>query len=167
MADDCLTCDVTREKPFLRPRLPPVSAERLQKLGRGHEIAVLPPFTPLNSNDHPLSVDGDRFQVNGLAGPQASGIAGRQDRPVLDVQNAAEKTHNLRRAEKSRQMLRVLGSRDDIVKVPRPPESRAIQKAKSCNGNLDRTGSQLHMFVRYTWYERISSGPRNSGDFLK
>ncbi len=89
MAGDWLTCDVTREKPFLRPHLPPVSAQHLQKLGREHDIAVLPPFTLLNTDDHPLSVDGDRFQVNGLSDPQASGITGRQDRPVLDVRNAA------------------------------------------------------------------------------
>src|ERR1019366_6005823 len=148
MAGDWLGWDVTRKKAFLLAHLQPVSAQHLQKLGREHDIAVPPPFTLLNTDDHPLSVDGDRFQVNGLADPQASGIAGRQDRPVLDVQNAAEKMHNLRRAENNRQMLRVLGSRDNIVKVPRPPESRAIQKAKSCNGNLDRTGSQLFMICQ-------------------
>src|SRR5208337_1814515 len=148
MAGDWLACDVTREKPFLRPHLPPVSGQHLQKLGREHDIAVLPPFTLLNTDDHPLSVDGGWFQANDLANSQACGITGRQDRPLLDVWNAAKKMHNLRRAENNRQMLRVLGSRDDIVKVPRPPESRAIQKTKSCNGDLDRTGSQLFMICQ-------------------
>ena len=143
-----MACDVTREKPFLRPHLPPVSAQHLQKLGREHDIAVLPPFTLLNTDDHPLSVDGDRFQVNGLSDPQASGITGRQDRPVLDVRNAAEKMHNLRRAENNRQMLRVLGSRNDIVKIPLPLEGGSIQKAKSGNGNLYRTDSQLPLICQ-------------------
>ena len=121
----------------------PVVDQHLQQLGRQHHIAVLAPLALIDTDDHALSVDGARHQVNGLADTQAGCVAGGQDGPLLDVRHAAEKTHNLFRTENDRQGPRLLRARHDLVEIPPPLEGNAVQKSNRRDSDLDRAGIQL------------------------
>ena len=84
-----------------------------------------------------------RVAVVGFADAQAGGVAGGQNRPVLDVLDTTEKMHDLLGAENSRQILRSLRTGDDLLEIPPPHEGDAIQKTERGDGHLDRTGRQL------------------------
>jgi hypothetical protein len=67
---------------------------------------------------HPLVVERAGLQANRFGNAQAGGVAGRQDRLVFDVFDAAEKMEDLRSTENDRQLLGLLGSRDVRFQVP-------------------------------------------------
>ena len=52
-----------------------------------------------------------------LGNAQAGGVAGGQDGVVLDVVDAAEEPHDLK-AEDDRQLLRLLGRRENLLEGP-------------------------------------------------
>ena len=87
---------------------PPV-AQRLQQLGREHDVAVLLALALLDTHHHALAVDLAGLQANGLGDAQAGGVAGGQDRPVLEALDATKKMQHLLGAEDDGQLLRRLG----------------------------------------------------------
>jgi hypothetical protein len=52
-----------------------------------------------NTNDHPLAVDVGYGKVCDLRKPQASGVGGHQDRPVLEVGEGSEEPGQLVQAQ--------------------------------------------------------------------
>src|ERR1700733_14117089 len=101
---------------------------------------TFPPLALLDTDAHPLSVDGTRHQVNGLADAQAGGVADGQDGPLLDVRHTAEKMHDLFGTENDRQGPRLLGTGNDLVKIPWPPQGNAVQKSDRRDSDFDRAG---------------------------
>jgi len=92
---------------------------------------------------HPLVVERGGRQANGFGNAQAGGVAGRQDRLVFDVFDAAKKMENLRSAENDRQLLGLLGSRDVRSQVPASLEGNIVEEAKGGSSDDDRTRRQL------------------------
>jgi len=92
---------------------------------------------------HPLVVERTGLQANGFGDAQAGGVAGRQDRVVFDVFDAAEKMESLGSAENDRQLLGLPGSGDARFQVPASLEGNIVEEAKGSSGDDDRTRSQL------------------------
>ena len=92
---------------------------------------------------HPLVVERAGLQANGFGDAQAGGVAGRQDRLVFDLFDAAEKMENLRSAENDRQLLGLPRSGDARFQVPASLEGNIVEEAKGSSGYDDRTRSQL------------------------
>ena len=134
---DRLTRDVPRKKTPFRPYCVPIGDQHLQQLGRKHHIAVLPSLALLDTNDHPLSVDGTRHQMNGLADAQAGGVADGQDSPLLDIRHTAEKMHHLFGTENDRQGPRLLGAGNGLVEIPWPSQGNAVQKSDRRDSDFD------------------------------
>ena len=80
---DRLSEIVTWKQPVFRTGRPPVVSQCDQQFGREHNVAVLLPFALFHLDDHPLAVDIDGLQVNGLGDPQACRVTGGQDRAVF------------------------------------------------------------------------------------
>ena len=57
-----------------------------------------------------------------------------------------KKLQDLFRAQDNRQLLRLLGRRDDVFEVPILLEGDLVEEAQGGDGDEDRTGSQL-LFV--------------------
>ena len=92
---------------------------------------------------HPLVVERAGLQANGFGDAQAGGVAGRQDRLVFDVFDAAEKMEHLRSAENNRQLLGLPRSGDARFQVPASLEGNIVEEAKGGSGDDDRTRRQL------------------------
>jgi hypothetical protein len=92
---------------------------------------------------HPLVVERAGLQAHGFGNAQAGGVAGRQDRVVFDVFDAAEKMENFRSAEDDRQLLGLPGSRDVRFQVPASLEGNIVKEAKGGSSDDDRTRRQL------------------------
>lgn len=115
---DRLAGTIAGEEPRLWPPHLPIVAQDLQELGRQHHVAVLLAFALLDADDHPLAVDARGLQLNRLRDAQAGGIACGQDGVVFDVEDAAEELLNFLGAEDDRQLLRLLGEREDLFRRP-------------------------------------------------
>ena len=83
------------------------------------------------------------FEADGFGDPQAGGVAGRQDRAMLEAGLRREKLHHLFGAEHDRQGLRLLGRRDDVVEAPILLQRDSVEKAQRGDGDEDRPGRQL------------------------
>jgi hypothetical protein len=94
---------------------------------------------------HPLVVERAGLQANGFGDAQSGAVAGRQDRLVFDVFDAAEKMENLGSAEHDRQLLGLPGSRDARLQVPASLEGNIVEEAKRGSGYDDRTRRQLSL----------------------
>jgi hypothetical protein len=91
---------------------------------------------------HSLVVERAGLQANGFGDAQAGGVAGRQDRLMFDVFDAAEKVENLGSAENDRQLLGLPGSGDAHFQVPPFLEGDIVEEAKGGGGDDDRTRRQ-------------------------
>jgi hypothetical protein len=72
-------------------------------------------FALVYTNHHSLAVDIAAFQVNGFRDAQACRVAAGQDRPVLGVTYPVEELKDFLGAENYRQLLRSLGSRNQML----------------------------------------------------
>jgi hypothetical protein len=126
---DRLVGNVTLEKPALRPHCTPVVAQRLQQLGREHDVSILLPLALIHTDYHPLAVDIGELQANGLRDAQAGSIAGGQNRSVFSAADALEKVKDFLWTENDGQFLGFLGCRDDLIEGPPPLERDFVEKA--------------------------------------
>lgn len=117
---DRLVGMIAGEEPRLWPARLPIVTQDLQQLGRQHHVAVLLAFALLDANDHSLAVDARGLQPNRFRDAQAGGIASGQDGVVFDVEDATEEPLNLLGTEDDRQLLRLLGKRQDLFRRPVP-----------------------------------------------
>ena len=140
---DRLAGTIAGEEPRLWPAHLPIVAQDLQELGRQHHVAVFLAFALLDADDHSLAVDVGGLQLNRLRDAQAGGIARGQDGVVFDVGDAAEEPLNFLGTEDDRQLLRLLGKRQDLFRRPVPFERHTVEKAQRRNGGVDRAGRQL------------------------
>ena len=69
------------------------------------------PFALLDSDEHSLTIDIGELQADRLRDAQSGGVAGRQDRAMLDTPHTGQKLENFLRTQDSRQLLRFLGRR--------------------------------------------------------
>src|SRR6516225_2572250 len=76
--------EIPWEEPFLRTRDPPILAQHVVQLRREHDVAILAALALGHADHHPLVVERVGLQANGFGDAQAGGVAGRQDRLVLD-----------------------------------------------------------------------------------
>ena len=108
-----------------------------------HDVAVFAPFALGHPHHHPLVVERAGLQANGFRDAQTGSVAGRQDRLVFDVFNAAEKMQHLRSAKNDRQLLGLFGSGDARFKVPPFLEGDIVEEAKGGRGDDNWTRRQL------------------------
>ena len=137
------SAEIAGEEPLLRPHDPPIVTQRVQQFGREHDVAVLVALALGHPDHHPLVVERAGLQANGFGDAQAGGVAGRQDRLVFDVFDAAEKMANLRSAENDWQLLGLPRSGDARFQVSASPEGNIVKEAKGGSGYDDRTRRQL------------------------
>ena len=140
---DRLASTIAREEPILRPRRPPIVAQNRQQRGREHHVTIFLPFALLHANDHSSAVDSRRRQMNRFRDAKACGVAGGQDRAVLEVSHKAEELLNFLGTEDNRQRLRLLGKWEDVLVSPVLFERHPVQEAKRRYGGVYRTGRQL------------------------
>ena len=137
------SAEIPGEEPLLRSPDPPIVTQRVEQFRREHDVAILAALALGHPDHHPLVVERGGLQTNGFGDAQAGGVAGRQDRLVFDVFDAAEKMENLSSAENDRQLLGLLGSGDARFQVPASLESNIVEEAKGGSGYGDRTRGQL------------------------
>src|SRR6202045_3235903 len=137
------SAEIPGEEPLLRPPDPPIVTQGVEQFRREHDIAVLAALALGHPDHHPLVVERAGLEANCLGNAQAGGVAGRQDRLVFDVFDAAEKMENFRSAENDWQLLGLPGSRDARLQVPASLEGNIVEEAKGGSGDDDRTRRQL------------------------
>jgi len=124
-----LSKNVTWKQPVFRAGRTKVASQRFQQFGREHDIAVLLPFALFHPDDHPLAVDIDGLQVNGLGDPQARRVAGGQDGAVLGAAHGAEELQNFLRTQNHGQLFGFLRRRNHVLERPILLERDLIEKA--------------------------------------
>ena len=67
------------------------------------------PFTLLNSDEHSLTIDIGDLQADRLRDAQSGGVAGRQDRAMLEASHTGQKLQNFFLSQDNRQLLRFFG----------------------------------------------------------
>jgi hypothetical protein len=96
---DRLLRPLTREEPCGRSGRAPPCAEQLEELGREHHVAILLALALLNANDHTTAVDIRRSEAEHLRDAQARGVAGRQNRAMLESGDTLQKLEYFVRTE--------------------------------------------------------------------
>ena len=70
---------------------------------------------------------------------------------MLGAFDAAEKLQDLLWAQNYRQFLRLLGSRNDVVKLPVPFQRDLVEKAQCATAMSTELGANFLSLVRWTW----------------
>src|ERR1700730_16287152 len=131
---DVAADSITREEPpFGLVHSPPV-AQDFEELWGKHDIAIFGTFTLLDTDEHSLTVDIGDLQADRLRDAQSGGVAGRQDRAMLDAPHTGQKLQNLFLSQDNRQRLRFLGRRNYFFLVPIPMERDFVEEAQSRYG---------------------------------
>src|SRR3954466_14428594 len=94
---DRLATHIALEQPTLRPHDPKVATKRFQQLRREHHVTILLSFALLDLDDHSLTIDVGRLEMDSFGDAQAGGVAGSQNRPVFGAGHAAQKVEDLLR----------------------------------------------------------------------
>jgi hypothetical protein len=76
---------ITREKPPFGLVHSPPGTQNFEELWGEHDIAISGPFTLLDTDEHSLTIDIGDLQADRLRDAQSGGVAGRQDRAMLDT----------------------------------------------------------------------------------
>ena len=105
------------------------------------------PFTLSDSDGHALTVDIGDLQADRLRDAQSGSVAGRQNGAMLDIPHARQKPQDLFRTQDIRQLLRLLGRRNNFFQAPILTKCDFVEETKRRNGNDDRAWSEL-LFVR-------------------
>jgi len=105
------------------------------------------PLPLLNSDEHSLTVDISDLQADRLRDTQSGGVAGRQDRAMLDAPHTSQKLQNFFLSQDDRQLLRFFGCWNYFFQVPSPMERDFVKETKSRYGDDNRAWSELP-FVR-------------------
>src|SRR6202043_971106 len=106
---DVAVDSITREEPpFGLVHSPPV-AQDFEELWGEHDIAIFLSFALLDSDEHSLTIDIGDLQADRLRDAQSGGVAGRQDRAMLDAPHTSQKLQNFFLSQDDRQLLRFLG----------------------------------------------------------
>src|ERR1700684_1100146 len=82
---DRMSGTITWEQPFHGPHGSPVATQSVQQPGRQHHVAVFLSFTLLHVDDHPLTVDRSRLQVDRFRDTKTGCIASSQDGALFDA----------------------------------------------------------------------------------
>ena len=77
--------DLAWKKPATGPYGLPVLAKHSEKLGRKHDVTVLPALALLDAKRHSLTIDVSDTQIDDLRNPKSPGVSGHQDSSVLDI----------------------------------------------------------------------------------
>src|SRR5271166_1329829 len=112
-----------------------------------HDIAIFLPFTLSDSDEHSLTVDIGDLQADRLRDAESGGVAGRQDRAMLDAPHTGQKLQNFFLSQDHRQLLRFFGRWNYFFQVPSPMERDFIEETKSRYSDDNRAWSE-HPFVR-------------------
>lgn len=80
---------IAGKQPVLRAVQTPPGPEDLEPRRREHHVAILLALALLNSNDHPLAVNGRNRQVHRFRDAQAGGVAGREKDAMRGALDAA------------------------------------------------------------------------------
>ena len=97
----------------------------------------------LNSDEHSLTIDIGDLQADRLRDAQSGGVAGRQDRAMLDAPHTGQKLPNFFLSQDNRQLLRFFGCRNYFFQVPIPMERDFVEEAQSRYGDDNRAWSEL------------------------
>ena len=144
---DVAADSITREEPpFGLFHWPPV-AQDLEELWGEHDIAIFLSLAELNSDEHSLTVDIGDLQADRLRDAQSGGVAGRQDRAMLDAPHTGQKLQNFFLSQDNRQLLRLLGHRNNFFQAPILMKCDFVEETKRRYGDDDRARSEL-LFVR-------------------
>jgi len=108
---------IAREKPSLGSIHSPPVAQDLQQLWRKHDIAVDAAFALFDSDNHSFAIDIGDFQADSLRDVQPSRVADGQNRAMLDIPHTAQKLQNFFRTRDDRQLLGLLGGRNDFLQA--------------------------------------------------
>src|SRR5271165_4658904 len=104
-----------------------------------------PPFGLVHSP--PFAQDFEELQADRLRDAQSGGVAGRQDRAMLDAPHTGQKLQNFFLSQDHRQLLRFFGRWNYFFQVPSPMERDFIEETKSRYSDDNRAWSE-HPFVR-------------------
>lgn len=122
---------------------PPPVAQHLEQRRGEHDVAILLPLALLDAEDHALSVDRRRGQAHGFGDAKAGGIAGREDRAMLERRHAVKELGDFAGAEHHGQRVRRLGRRDHGVDRPRLLEGDGVEEAEGGHGDHQGRRRQL------------------------
>ena len=143
VAADSITWE---EPPFGLVHSPP-GAQDFEELWGEHDIAIFLSLTLLDTDDHSLTIDIGNLQADRLRDAQSGGVAGRQDRAMLDAPHTGQKLQNFFLSQDDRQLLRFFGCWNYFFQVPSPMERDFVKETKSRYGDDNRAWSELP-FVR-------------------
>ena len=138
---------ITREEPPFGLVHSPPFAQNFEELRGEHDIAIFGTFTLSDSDEHSLAVDIGDLQADRLRDAQSGGVAGRQDRAMLDAPHTGQKLQNFFLSQDHRQLLRFFGRWNYFFQVPSPMERDFIEETKSRYSDDNRAWSELP-FVR-------------------
>jgi len=138
-----LAGNIALEQPIFRPNGPPVTAQRLQQLGRQHHVAILLTLALIDTDDHTLTIDISSLQMDAFGDAKAGRIARCENRSMLWTAHTTEKVEHLLWAQDHRQSLGFLWRGDDVLKSPVLLEGDLIEKPQGGDGDQDRASSEL------------------------
>src|ERR1700676_1918735 len=144
---DVAADSITREEPTFGLVHSPPGAQDFEELWGEHDIAIFLPLTLLDTHHHSLTIDIGNLQADRLRDAKSGGVAGRQDRAMLDAPHTGQKLQNFFLSQDYRQLLRFFGCWNYFFQVPSPMERDFVEEAQSRYGDDNRTWSELP-FVR-------------------
>ena len=100
-------------------------------------------LTLLDTDEHSLTVDIGDLQADRLRDAQSGGVAGGQDRAMLETPDTGQKLQNFLRTQDNRQLLRFLGRWNYFCQVPILVERDFVEETKSRYGDDNRARSEL------------------------
>src|SRR6266699_1465281 len=128
-ADAEVLAVAAREQPVPRMDGPVVDAQQFEEGLRQRHDPVLAAFALADVDDHPGTVDVVGLEADRLRDTQPGGVAGHQDRPVLEVANAAEELEDLLTRGDLGQVLLRPGIRDGL-EAPGPLQGDLVEEAQ-------------------------------------
>ncbi len=136
---DVAADSITREEPPFGLVHSPPGAQDFEEFWGEHDIAIFLSLPLLNSDEHSLTVDISDLQADRLRDAQSGGVAGRQDRAMLDAPHTGQKLPNFFLSQDNRQLLRFFGCWNYFFQVPIPTERDFVKETKSRHGDDNPT----------------------------
>ena len=87
------------------------------------------PLTLLDTDDHSLTIDIGNLQADRFRDAQSGGVAGRQDRAMLDAPHTGQKLQHFFLSQDDRQLLRFFGCWNYFFQVPISMERDFVEEA--------------------------------------
>src|SRR5580698_4070180 len=140
---DVMAGDVAGKEPVAWFFHSPPTTQDFQQCRRQHYITISLALALIDTNHHSLTVNVSRLQTYGLGYAQTRGVAGCQNRAVLDMGDAVEKLQDLLGTQHYWQFFRHFRCGNHFLKAPCLFQRNLVDKAQGCGRSDHRAWLQF------------------------